>query len=295
LTGERKLFCFGFGFSAEALARRLRGDRWSIAGTTRTPGKAERLRTQGVVPCIFDGETPMEGAAEALAGTTHLLISIAPQRETGDPVLAHHRSDIAELVPALEWIGYLSTTGVYGNRDGGWVDETSDLAPDTERGRRRLAAETAWRDFGREIGLAPHIFRLAGIYGPGRNQLRGVKEGTARQIIKPGQIFSRIHVDDIAGALAASIARPEEGAVYNVCDDEPAPPQEVVRFAAELLGVPPPPEIPFEEAEMSPMARSFYMDSKKVDNGRLHALIGGALRYPTYREGLTALHEKGDF
>ena len=295
MTGERKLFCFGYGYSAAALGRRLARGQWRIAGTTRTAGKADALRAGGIEPHLFDGTAQMEKAAEALAGTTHLLLSVAPEGEAGDPVLLHHCADIAALAPGLSWIGYLSTTGVYGNRDGGRVDETSDLRPGTERARARVAAEGAWRAFGEEIGLSPHIFRLAGIYGPGRNQLRGVRDGTAKRVVKPGQIFSRIHVEDIAGALAASLERPEAGLLFNVCDDEPAPPQDVVRFAAELMGVAPPPEVPFERAELSPMARSFYRDSRRVDNKRLHALLGGGLSFPSYREGLTALYEKGDF
>ena len=281
-TGKR-LFCFGFGFSAEALARRLAPQGFAIAGTTRNDEKAGRMRAQGVEPWLF-GDKGLDEPDRALAGVTHLLIS-TPPGEAGDPVLAAHGEMLRHLAPKLDWLGYLSTTGVYGNREGDWVDEESALTPDTERGRRRLRAEEDWRALGGPV----HIFRLAGIYGPGRNQLRSLQEGKAKRIVKPGQVFSRIHVEDIAAVLEASIARPNAGAAYNVCDDEPAPPQDVVAYAAELLGRAPPPEVPFEEAELSPMAASFYADSKRVSNRLIREELGVELAYPTYREGLKAL------
>jgi nucleoside-diphosphate-sugar epimerase len=230
----------------------------------------------------------MADAPAVLRGVTHLLSSVPPDAD-GDPVLRHHAADLAAL-PGLAWVGYLSTTGVYGDRQGGWVDEDSNLTPGTERGRRRLAAERAWL----ASGLPVHLFRLAGIYGPGRNQLAGLRAGTAQRIDKPGQVFSRIHVDDIATVLAASIACPSPGRAYNVCDNEAAPPAEVVAHAAGLLGMAPPPLVPFATAELSPMARSFYADSKRVDNARIKAELGVALRYPTYREGLAALLAAGE-
>ncbi len=282
-----RLFCFGYGFSAAALGRRLAARGFAVAGTCRSEEKAAVLRAEGIDAFIF-GETPLADPAAALAGTTHLLLSVPPG-ETGDPVLAAHEADIARIAPQLEWMGYLSTTGVYGDRSGGWVDERTPLAPGTTRGRRRLEAEEAWRAFALRSAAPLHIFRLAGIYGPGRNQLRSLREGTARRIVKPGQIFSRIHVDDIAAILEASIAKPRPGAAYNVCDDGPAPPQEVVAYAAKLLGCDPPPEIPFDKAELTPMARSFYADSKRVSNRLVRKELGVTLQYPTYREGLKAL------
>ena len=267
------LFCFGLGFSATTLAQRLKARGWTVTGTSRAGG-------DGTI--AFDGTAPLP--PPCFKGVTHLLISVPPG-EAGDPVLKCHAEDLRQLVPALEWAGYLSTTGVYGDRHGEWVDETSPLQPSTKRGERRLAAETGWL----KLGLPLHIFRLAGIYGPGRNQLVSILDGTARRIVKPGQIFSRIHVEDIAGVLDASIAKPQPGRAYNVCDDEPCPPQDVVAFAAHLLKRPPPPEIAFDDAELSPMAKSFYAESKRVSNTRIKAELGYRLTYPSYRDGLAAL------
>ncbi|MFO0993815.1 MAG: SDR family oxidoreductase [Hyphomicrobiales bacterium] len=268
------LFCFGLGFSAQALIRRLKPQGWQISGTNRDGAALE-----GVTLWRFDGSTPIPETA--LDGVTHLLLSVPPG-EGGDPVITSHRDVLRRH--RFEWVGYLSTTGVYGDRGGDWVDEDTPLIPSTERGQRRLEAERAWLDL-----CDAQLFRLAGIYGPGRNQLVSMLDGTAKRIIKPGQVFSRIHVDDIAGVLAASIAKPNPGRAYNVCDDEPAPPQDVVAFAAELLGMTPPPEIPFAGAALSPMARSFYAESKRVANRRIKEELGYRLLYPTYREGLRAL------
>ncbi len=278
MTGT--LFTFGHGFTASALARLLAPRGWRLFGTTRKPEKRDRIAAEGVTPLIWPGDDPRPALAEA----THLLLSAAPD-ETGDPVIAELGSDIVRIAPRLEWVGYLSTTGVYGDHQGGWVDEATPLTPSTERGRHRVEAEAQWQ----ETGLPLHIFRLAGIYGPGRGPFAKVRRGTARRIIKPGQVFSRIHVDDIAQILAASIARPNPGAVYNVCDDDPAPPQDVLAHAAELLGLPLPPEEDYAEAEMTPMARSFYAESKRVRNGRIKDELGVRLLYPSYREGLPAL------
>ncbi len=220
---------------------------------------------------------------------THLLIS-APPGENGDPVLHLFGEQLQRLSKQLKWVGYLSTTGVYGDRGGDWVDEDSPLEPTTARGQRRLEAERSWLRLHSDFGLPVHVFRLAGIYGPGRNTLLNVRDGSAKRIIKPGQIFSRIHVEDIAGVLAASIAKPHPGRAYNVCDDEPCPPQEVVEFAANLLGLPLPPEIPFEQAELSPMAKSFYAESKRVSNRRIKTELGYKLIYPNYRDGLAAIN-----
>ena len=228
--------------------------------------------------------------AAALRDATHLLISAAPT-DKGDPVLNELREEIAARASHFAWVGYLSTTGVYGDHQGGWVDEDTPLAPSTRRGQWRKDAEAAWQAI---PGLPLHIFRLAGIYGPGRGPFAKVRAGTARRIIKDGQVFSRIHVDDIAQVLEASIDRPRPGRVYNLCDDDPAPPQDVIAHAAELLGMAPPPAIPFEEAQMTPMARSFYAESKRVRNRRIKEELGVELLYPDYRAGLRALLDQED-
>lgn len=278
------LLSLGHGYSARALAARLLPRGWQVIGTTRSAGKAEALAAEGVEPLIWPGED----AGPALERATHLLSSVAPG-EAGDPVLAALGPEIGAAARHLQWVGYLSTTGVYGDHRGGWVDETTPLAPSTGRGMARMAAEAAWQALAGRAGLPLHIFRLAGIYGPGRGPFEKLRAGTARRIVKPGQVFSRIHVEDIAQALEASIARPDPGAVYNLCDDDPAPPEEVLAHAAALLGLPVPPEVPFEEAELSPMAASFYAESKRVRNERIKAGLGIRLRYPDYRSGLAAI------
>ena len=275
------LFCFGLGYSAGVLAGHLAARGWEIRGTTRKPAKAAALAARGWRIEPFERDRPVPSAA--LAGVTHVLTSIAPDAE-GDPVLDRHAPDLAAL-PGLAWAGYLGTTAVYGDRQGAWVDEDTPIEPTLARADRRARAEAAWL----ASGLPVHIFRLAGIYGPGRNAFVNLREGTARRIDKPGQVFSRIHVEDIAAALEASIARPRPGAVYNVCDDEPCPPQDVITHAASLLGVAPPPEVPFAEATLSPMAASFYGESKRVSNARAKADLGWAPRFPSYREGLAAI------
>jgi nucleoside-diphosphate-sugar epimerase len=275
----KTLLSIGHGYSAQALARVLLPQGWHIIATTRSPEKAAALRTQGVEAILWPGgDLPLDRA-------THLLTSVAPDA-TGDPVLRAHGAQIAAAAPHLQWVGYLSTVGVYGDHQGGWVDEDTALTPATARGLARVAAEAAWQAV---PGLAPHIFRLAGIYGPGRGPFEKVRDGSARRIIKPGQVFSRIHVDDIAQVLAASIARPDPGRVYNVCDDDPAPPQDVLSHAAQLLGLPEPPAVPYDGAAMSPMARSFYAESKRVRNDRIKDELGVRLIHPDYRTGLAAL------
>ncbi len=283
-----KLFVFGLGYSAMALATRLKARGWSVAGTCREEERRAELAARGIVPFLFDRGRPLVDAKSALAGTTHLLSSVPPDAQ-GDTVIDTHAPDIAAL-PGLRWAGYLSTTGVYGDRGGDWVDENAGLHPTGPRGRARVDAERAWLDLLR-VGVPVHVFRLAGIYGPGRSALDAVRSGTAKRIVRPGQVFSRIHVDDIAGVLEASMSRPNPGAVYNVCDDDPAPPQDVVAYACALLGREPPPEIPFAEAApgMSEMARSFYTDSKRVSNTRIKLELGVKLTYPDYRSGLKAL------
>lgn len=278
---EKTLLSFGHGYSAQALAKVLEPQGWRIIGTTRTEEKLTTFMEAGVEPRLWPGAdmTP------ALNAATHVLISAAPS-ENGDPVLEELRFEIESRATQFEWVGYLSTTGVYGDHAGAWVDETSPLTPATKRGEARVKAEAQWADIN---GLPLHIFRLAGIYGPGRGPFAKVRAGTARRIIKEGQVFSRTHVEDIAQVLAASIASPNSGAIYNVCDDDPAPPQDVIGYAAELLNLPIPPAIDFETAEMTPMARSFYAESKKVRNDRIKDQLGVELRYPDYRAGLRAL------
>jgi nucleoside-diphosphate-sugar epimerase len=279
---------FGLGYSALALAMRLKAKGWSIAGTCRGEDKRAELTAQGITAFLFDRSRPLENARTAFAGTTHLLNSVPPDTY-GDTVIDAHAQDIAAL-PTLRWAGYLSTTGVYGDRGGDWIDENAGLHPTGPRGRARVDAERAWLDLLR-VGVPVHLFRLAGIYGPGRSALDTVRNGTAKRIVKPGQVFSRIHVEDIASVIEASMARPNPGAAYNVCDDDPAPPQDVIAYACALLGREPPPEIPYDEAApgMSEMARSFYMDSKRVSNTRIKTELGVKLAYPDYRTGLKAL------
>jgi len=274
---NKTLLSFGHGYSAQALTRLLPDD-WRVIGTTRDEGKAADLMAAGTEPRIWPGAD----MAPALDAATHLLISAAPDA-AGDPVLRALRTQIVGR--DFEWVGYLSTTGVYGDHAGGWVDETAPLTPATQRGIARVQAEAEWA----ALGLPLHIFRLAGIYGPGRGPFAKVRAGTARRIIKPEQVFSRCHVEDIAQVLLASISRPNPGAVYNICDDDPAPPEDVIAYAAELLGLPVPEAQAFDTAEMTPMARSFYAESKKVRNDRIKDELGVLLRYPDYRLGLEAL------
>jgi uncharacterized protein YbjT (DUF2867 family) len=278
---SRTLLSFGHGYSAQALTRRLVPQGWRVIGTTRRAEKAAAFARTGVEGLVWPGSE----IDDALDTATHLLLSAAPDAG-GDPVLGRLRDKIAARAGRFAWVGYLSTTGVYGDNAGDWVDEESPLTPATERGRARVAAEAAWADI---PGLPLHIFRLAGIYGPGRGPFEKVRQGTARRIIKPGQVFSRIHVEDIAQVLEASIARPHPGRAYNLCDDDPAPPEDVIAHAARLLGLPVPPAEDFATAEMTPMARSFYAESKKVRNDRIKEELGVRLLFPDYRTGLEAL------
>ncbi|WP_425406801.1 SDR family oxidoreductase [Hwanghaeella sp.] len=281
-----RFFCFGLGYSAIALAERLQDEGWAIAGTCRGAEKQAELTARGWSVHRFD--RGMDLPDGMLDGVTHLLSSVPPD-EQGDPVVDEAGGVIRRAAGSMKWIGYLSTTGVYGDRDGGWVDETSDLTPTGARGERRKQAEAAWLELGRETGVPVQLFRLAGIYGPGRNALETVRRGRAQRIDKPGQVFSRIHRDDIAAIVRASMERPNPGAAYNCCDDNPAPPQEVIAYACTLLGVEPPPLVPFEEAELSPMARSFYRDNKRVSNRRIKEELGVSLAWPDYRPALEAL------
>ena len=276
----KTLLTIGQGYSANALTGHLAPKAWKLFGTTRSPEKFPAIQALGVSPLLF----PEGDLTDALSEATHLLISVSPS-ENGDPFLAKYGSKLHKHAPNLEWVGYLSTTGVYGDHAGGWVTEETPLTPSSRRGLMRVEAENQWR--GR--GLPLHIFRLAGIYGPHRGPFEKIRNGTARRIIKEGQVFSRTHVDDIAQVLLASINSPNAGAAYNVCDDMPAPPQDVLAYAAELLGMALPPEVRFEDAELSPMARSFYGESKRVANERIKNDLGVTLLYPDYKSGLQAV------
>ena len=279
------LLSLGHGYSAQAVGAAILARGGRVIGTTRSAARAAALATTGVEPLIWPGDL-----VPALAQATHLLCSAAPDAN-GDPFLALARDQIA--ASGVGWVGYLSTTGVYGDHPGGWVDEDTPLNPGSVRAVQRVLAERQWQAAGQDGGLPVHIFRLAGIYGPGRGPFEKVRDGTARRILKPGQVFSRIHVDDIAQVVAASMLRVPQrrgpGAIYNVCDDDPAPPEDVLSFAAALLGLPEPPGVAYAEAEMTPMARSFYAESKRVRNDRIKRDLGVVLRYPSYREGLAAI------
>ncbi|MGX5832257.1 SDR family oxidoreductase [Mesorhizobium sp. 43Arga] len=286
---EKQIFIFGAGYSGKALARANTG-AVAILGTTRSEEKFEALRQAGIAPLLFEGKLTGE-IGEALQKTTHLVISVAPE-EAGDPVLNAAREAIAGM-PGLEWIGYLSTVGVYGDYGGAWVDETAACRPVSKRSVMRVEAEQGWLKLGEEIGKPVAILRLSGIYGPGRNALVNLENGTARRLVKPDQVFNRIHCDDIAGALWRLIAG-NIGGIFNVTDDEPAPPQDVVAYAASLMGVEPPPEIPFDTAQLSPMARSFYGENKRVANAAIKA-AGYSLRFPDYRAAFDHMWASGDW
>jgi nucleoside-diphosphate-sugar epimerase len=275
-----RLFTFGLGYSADAVARLLMAEGWTVAGTCRTKDGADRLAQLGLEPILFDGTTSIDPAA--FRGTTHLLASIPADPD--DPALRHHTKGIT-AIQSLEWIGYLSTTSVYGVTDGSTVSEDAHCDPASARGQRRLAAERAWQS----LPLSGHVFRLSGIYGPGRSVFDTVRAGKAQRIIKPGQAFNRIHVDDIARIVRASIAAPSPGRIYNVADNLPAPSSDLVTYACGLMGIEPPPEIPFDQAVLSPMAREFWADNKRIDNRRIRQELGVRLTYPTYREGLDAI------
>ena len=279
MTGT--LLSLGHGYSAQALARRLSGEGWRIIGTTRHAARMASLAVEGVEPVLWPG-TPL---APLIAQASHILTSIAPD-DAGDPLLAAEGAALA-AAPAV-WVGYLSTTGVYGDHGGAWVDEDTPLAPTTRRGIARVQAERAWQ----ALPLPLHIFRLAGIYGPGRGPFEKVLDGTARRIVKPGQVFSRIHVDDIAQALHAAMKAPTAGGIWNICDDDPAPPEDVIGYAARLMGLPEPPTELWDTAEMTPMARSFYAESKRVRNDRMKRDLGIRLIHPDFRSGLAALLEE---
>lgn len=273
----KTLLTLGHGYSCAALAALVLPLGWRVVGTTRSIARAEEMRAAGVEPLIW----PCDLGA-ALQDATHVLASAAPDG-SGDPFLHAQLDHFRAARPA--WVGYLSTTAVYGDHQGAWVDETTPVNPQSDRAVMRVLAERQWL----ATGLPAHVFRLAGIYGPGRGPFEKVRDGSARRIIKANQVFSRIHLQDIAATLLASIRQPNPGTIYNVCDDDPAPPEDVLSYAAHLLGLPEPATVLFEDAEMTAMQRSFYSESKKVSNARIRNELGVQLAFPTYREGLAGL------
>jgi nucleoside-diphosphate-sugar epimerase len=282
-----RLFVFGMGYTAQHLAARLLPQGWAVAGTCRNTDSQAALSRAGIETHVFDGVQPMQDARGILAGTTHILVSTPPDGQ-GDPAFLHHAGDIA-ATRDIQWLGYLSTTGVYGDHQGGWVDEDTPATPTSERGHRRDKAEQDWQAMVGQHQVPTHVFRLPGIYGPGRSALDAIRQGRTQRIEKPGQVFCRIHVDDIVSGLMASMAQPRPGRIYNLADDEPAPPQDVTAFAAHLLGLDPAPLTPFHKAELTAMGRSFYAECKRVRNDRMKEELGVALSHPTYREGLRAI------
>ena len=288
------LFVFGLGYSASYYVR-TRGDQYThVAATARSAEKRDALVRDGLQGFVFSPKTTDDGLVEALHSADRLLVSVPPGAD-GDPALAQLESALASA-PRLRSVVYLSTIGVYGDHGGAWIDETTAPVPSNDRSIWRLAAEDGWRDLARRKSIAAHVLRLAGIYGPGQNALVNLRAGTAKRIIKKGQVFNRIHVEDIARAIDAAFAFADARAdrVWNVCDNEPAPPQDVVTYAAQLLGVAPPPEIDFATADMSPMARSFYSECKRCSNRAMREELGVTLACPTYREGIDLLFSQGD-
>ena len=282
------LFCFGLGYCADYLSAKLIKQGWQVSATCRTSEKAAVLEASGIRPVLLSGK---KVTVTDLGKADHILISVPPEQDGSDPVLNFAEAALAALQDQLKWVGYLSTTGVYGDHQGAWIDEETPAGLLSERGQRRVAVEAQWA----ATGLPMHYFRLAGIYGPGRNSLRALQNGTARRVVKQGQVFSRIHLVDITRILEASMANPNAGRAYSVCDDTPAPPQDVVTYAAELMGVSPPALQDFATAELSPMARSFYGENKRIRNNRIKEELGVSLEYPDYRAGLSALWESGTY
>jgi len=283
------MFFFGMGYSSQATARavhRLVDPAAALSGTTRSAETAESLADSSLRAHVFDGSSPGPTLAEDLLKASHVVLSIAPD-EWGDPALRHHRAEL-DAMPDLQWLCYFSTVGVYGNFEGSWIDETAPCQPLNARSQQRVIAEEEWRRYASGRGVPLLVLRLAGIYGPGRSTFDKLRAGTARRIVKPGQVFNRIHVEDIGRVTAMAAARRLAG-TFNLCDDEPAPPQDLVTYGAGLLGVAPPPPVPFDEAEMTPMARSFYSDNKRVSNRAIKEALGIELLYPTYRDGLAGI------
>lgn len=280
-------FFFGLGFSSMAAVSAL-PEGTQVAGTVRSGEKAGALRGQGIAAHVFDGTAPGTTLGPDLRKSSHVVLSIAPG-EAGDPALLHHRADLDAAV-GLEWLCYYSTVGVYGDFGGAWINETAPLVPRNDRSDRRVLAEQAWRDYAAQRGVPLAILRLAGIYGPGRSTFDKLADGTARRVIKPGQVFNRIHVEDI-GRITALAAEARLEGTFNLADDEPAPPQDLVTYAAGLMGIEPPPEIPFEQADFTPMQKSFYRDNKRVSNAAIKQALGIELLHPNYRDSLKSIWE----
>ena len=285
-----RAFFFGLGYSslAAAQAMRIGSQTVNISGTVRTADKAKRLADDGISAHVFDGTAPGATLGPDLRSATHVILSIAPG-DDGDPALVHHRADL-DAAENLEWLCYYSTVGVYGDFGGAWIDESAPLVPRNDRSDRRVLAEQAWRDYAAERGIKLAILRLAGIYGPGRSTFDKLADGSARRVIKPGQVFNRIHVEDIARITMLAAEARLDG-TFNMADDEPAPPQDLVTYATGLMGIEPPPEIAFEDAQFTPMQRSFYADNKRVSNAAIKTALGVELLHPNYRESLTAIWE----
>ena len=289
---NRHLFIFGFGFSSEAIASRVLEDGWFVTGTTRSKEKAERILRKGVTPVLFGGEADDETLDEELEEASHVLVSIAPDGD-GDPVLRSCGDKLMALKD-LKWIGYLSTVGVYGDHDGAWVDEDTEPKPVSRRSVERVAAEKAWRAFAAEKGVPLAIFRLSGIYGPGRNTFKKAMAGETRRLVKKDQVFNRIHREDIGKAVRLAMSKKADG-IFNITDNEPAPPQDVVAFAHELAGTPPPPEQDFATAKLTPMARSFYGENKRVSNAKSKEILGMEYDWPDYRTSLKRMWKEGSW
>ncbi len=281
-----QLFIFGFGFTSQAVAEKLKPRFSNIFGTTRSEEKVAAMRSHGVTPVLFDGETLSDELVVALQSATQLLISIGPN-EFGDPVLSA-ASEVLKNCQQIKWIGYLSTVGVYGNHDGAWVDETTQCKPVSKRSIQRVAAEKAWIEHAEKFDIPTAVFRLSGLYGPGRNTFMNIEKDKARRLVKSGQVFNRIHREDIAEAIELAIAKSASG-IFNITDDMPAPPQDVVTYAHELMGKEPPEEIDFDTADLTPMARSFYGENKRVSNKKSKEVLGLEYTWPNYRESLTRM------
>lgn len=276
---SKKLLIFGYGYTARAVAKQLASTSWQVVSTSR---EAENYAQAMIDVIDFDH------AQSALAECTHILITIPPH-ETGDPVITQYAEVIAQHQQSLQWLGYISTTGVYGDQQGAWVDEATPTQPDNERSQRRVIAENAWLALGRQCKVPTHIFRVAGIYGPERNIIQRLQSGEAQNIVKPGQFFSRIYVDDLARVLIVAMQQANESEIFNICDDEPAGSHEVMQYVADQLKLPMPPAIPFEQAELSPMAKSFYQSNRRVRNQKMKDKLSVHLQYPTFREGYLEL------
>ncbi len=287
-----RMMIFGAGYSGKAIGSLVASQGHTVAGTTRSAQNMPALEASGIRPYVFDGASISPDLSAELRTVTHLVQSIAPGRK-GDPLIRILGMDLKRLMPSLEWIGYLSTVGVYGDHGGAWVDEDTPCKPVSARSIERLEAEDAWRALAATSGIPLAILRLSGIYGPGRNAFVNLANGTARRLIKKDQVFNRIRVEDIAGATLLSADARSTG-IFNVTDSEPCPPQDVIAEAARLMGVVPPPEQDFETAELSPMARSFYGENKRVSNARIEAL-GFRFLYPDYRVSLKQLWESSQW